>query len=239
MATRKSEVAVKESSVALAERPQGLPLEISAGTIRVPKIKKGEPLAAAVRDGYANFLDIYTTTGSEDTNPKVIAKADVKAGQTADGNAVVLHVLAVREGRSETVNDELVSYTLQGGRWVSSFDGSEAGQNAYVTQTYVVCLPEVDGSTPFELMLYRTSLPAAKNINTALVEHVNKGGAPWELAFELTTLKRSNSKFTWGVFQARSAEANDANVATALDLASQLAAILPKSAPAPVDRPEI
>jgi len=239
MTARKAEVAATTGSTAVATRPEGLPLEISSGTIRIPKLKKGEPLSEAVKNGDAAFLDLYTTTGKDDANPKVVGKADPKQGTKA-GQEIRLHVLAVQEGRSDTVDGDLVSYNLHGGRWLDR-EGEEAGPNAYVTQTYTVCLPDVDRDTPFSLMLYKSSMGAARNINTALVEHVQKGGSPFELAFELTVELKKSTKFSWGAFRARAMEARAEDVATASELAHRVAAILPRTPvdAAPVDRPEI
>lgn len=241
MAERKAgqAVAPRETSTAVAVRPEGLPLNIVSSTIRIPRVKIGEAMSNAVRDGNVGFLDIYSATGKDDTHPEILVPADPKTG-SKEGKALRVHVLAIEEGRSESVDDELVTYTLQGGRWISR-DGDEAGPNSYPTQDYTVCLPDVDVDSPFKILFKRSSMGAASNINTALVKAVEQGLAPWELAFDLTAEIRKSPKFTWGAFKAVAVEANPEHVEASTALATKVAAFLSQTAPtAPVvDRPDI
>lgn len=241
MAERKAgqAVATRTSTDVAVARPAGLPRNLAPNTVRIPRIKKAEPLSAPVRNGVAGFLDIYSETGRDDSDPQVLVKADPKTG-SKPGEALRFHVLAIESGRSESVGDELISYTLQGGRWIDR-DGNEAGPDSYDTQTYTVCIPEVDPTTPYKVMFYRSSMPAASNVNTALVKAEEQGLADWQLAFELTTELRKSDKYTWGVFIAKQVPAVDEHVVAATELAEKVAVFLSSQpAPAiPVERPEI
>lgn len=242
MAERKAgAVATRTSTDVAVPRPAGLPRNLAPNTVRIPRIKKAEPLSGPVRAGIATFLDIYTETSRDDTNAQVVVKADPKTG-SLPGEALRFHVLAIESGRSESIEGDLTSYTLQGGRWLDR-NGNEAGPESYDTQTYTVCIPEVDPTTPYKVMFYRSSMPAASNVNTALVKAEEQGLADWQLAFELTTEFRRSDKYPsgWGVFVARQVPAVDEHVAAAAELAEKVAVFM-SSQPAPtipVERPEI
>lgn len=205
----------KNTEVAVQERA-GLPalvatpaLDIDAGDLTPPKVYVGQFSAKAVKNQLVKPGTIFTAAGADDPEPNVIYSP-------GDDQGVLIHVIALRKGKSVTVDGELVTY---------QFNDPEAPDDAWVTYQYTVCLPEVDAGMPYKWLFTKSSAPSAKQINMVLKR--NEAAGPAHIhAFRIGTAHRENTAkgHEWYVTQCRQVEADQSNVELANDLAAMLAA---------------
>lgn len=153
-------------------------LEITAEDIELPRLYLGQFMSQAVQDGAVKAGDVYVASGADDPSPEVLFR-----GGSNDPGALV-HVLALRKGKSSQVDGDLVLY---------DFDDPEAPEDAWVTYNYVVAAPEYDTEVPVKWLLTRTGRPTAQRINTVIKR--NEATTPaWGHAFRVKTVERKNEK---------------------------------------------
>lgn len=182
-------------------------LEITAEDIALPRIYIGQFMSDAVKEGYVKAGSIYSATGSDDPDPQVLAAAD-KNGVDRD-NGVIVHVLALRKGKSFSDGGELQLY---------DYDDPSAPKEAWITYNYTVCLPEHDEDVPYKWLLTRTGKQAAQKINTVLKK--NEGAGPaYANAFKFNTARRENAKGEFYVAQITPVPADPKHVEIAERLA--------------------
>lgn len=191
-------------------------LEIEAEDIALPRLYLGQYMSAHVQEDRVEPGSIFTALGSDDLEPNVLWEPGQEGG-------VVFHVLAMRKGKSITVDGELELY---------DYNDPEAPPEAWVTYNYVIALPEVDEDVPYKWLLTRTGRPAAQQVNMVLKKTAALGPAHTQ-AFEAFTAPRENPKGKFFVPRVRSTEALDKNVQTA----ASLTAIIAGQPDEPVDRP--
>lgn len=196
--------------------------DVGAEDVALSRIYVGQSMSQHVQDGLASFGSLYTALDTDDPEPVVLWSPD--GGE----EPVRFHVLGMRRGKSTVVDGELLRF---------DFDDPEAPADCWTTYNYVVALPAVDTEVPFKWLLTRSAQPTARRINSVIVKNGEK--TPLHaLAFDATTIKRSNRKGTYAVPQARFVEANEEDV----EVAAKLASLIPTEAvdvPDTNDEPEI
>jgi hypothetical protein len=195
---------------ALASTPS-VSLELDSADVSLPRIRIAQGQSVAVQDGLVTLGDIFASTGKDDPDPVVLT------GFGEDAPGVLVHVLAVKKGKSLTIDGELNTW---------SFNDPDAPVDARTTYDYTVVLPEVDPDVPYKFLLSGTSTPAAKTINTILLKNADRGPS-YTLAFRFRTAKRETSKggqtYKYYVARVRQEDAKDAHVQLASDLAGMIA----------------
>lgn len=197
------EVAEKKDAVpALAPTPA---FDIGTEDVALPRVYLGQYMSDHVKEDRVPKGSVFTATGPEDDDPQVL--------WTGENDAPVrVHVLSLERGKSASIDGELEMY---------AYDDPDAPAEAWTTYNYVVCLPEVDESLPFKWLLTRTGQQAAKNINLIIMKN-EKTKPPYANAFDLTAKKRSNAKGEFFVPRVKPAEADDAHVKIAAEMATML-----------------
>jgi len=202
-----TEVAQQEEAQvpALASTPS---LEIEANDIALPRLYLGQFMRKHVQERRVPAGCIFTALGEEDPDPQVLWEVDGK-------KKPVVHVLAMRKGKSLSVDGELSLY---------AYDDPNAPAEAWTTYNYVIALPETDSETPFKWLLTRTGTAAARQINLILVKSASRGPAH-EVAFEVDTAKRENAKGEFFVPRVQQVEAKKANIDKAQSFIPLLAGV--------------
>jgi hypothetical protein len=100
----------------------------------------------------------------------------------------------------------------------------------------ILCLPTFDRELPVSVLFKSTAIPTGKKIITAITK---SKAAPWESAFELTTVPRSNQKGRWHMPVAATVKPVAKNVKAAAELAELIGVGRPKeiAKPEPDDEP--
>jgi len=189
--------------------------------IQLPRIRRGEFQSQIVQDGVVPPGCLFSTLGQDDPDPVVLAE---------EGKPLRIHVLAMRKGKSITVDGELFTY---------DFGDPSAPQDAWTTYNYVCFVPSGERDLPYKFLLTKTSRPAAQQINTVIQR--NQGTVePAALAFEVWTEKRKKDTYQWFVVKCRPVDAVPADVAEATALAAQVADAVAASTPSqPANEPAI
>lgn len=208
----------------LYSRPQAS-ADLDASDIQLPKLKIGQSMTPQVQEGLVHLGDLFTHTTADDAD--VVRVAPDKDGvPLSDG--LEFYVLGVRKGWSLQADGELTTW---------AFDDPSRPEKAYKTYTYTVAIPEVDEQLPFNLLLTKTSAPAAKQINLLLKRYATDGDDS-QLALVLGSKKKVDSAkgYSWFVAQVTTApEPTDAKGRKAREAAQATAkalAGLVQSAPA-------
>lgn len=177
---------------ALVDTPS---LGITADDVAVPRIHIGQFMSKAVQNTKETGIsagDLYFAVGQEDPEP-VILDPPVK-----------FHVLALRKGKS---------YSDDGGPLERyDYDDPDAPAGAWVTYDYTVFLPEVDASVPFKVLLTRTGLGTARQLNTIIRRTTEPFFA---LAFHLSVAERENTKGRFWIPVVRQIEADPSQASAA------------------------
>lgn len=175
-------------------------LEITAEDVALPRIHIAQFSSKAVQAELVKAGTLFASTSQDDPDPQVLDQP------------VRFHVLAIRRGKSFSEGGELQRY---------EYNDPDAPANAWVTYDYTVALPDVDPSIPFKVLLTRTGMPAARQLNTILA----KGQATqpaWSLAFELTITDRTNDKGKYWIPQVRQVDPTQDGTNVAAELASMM-----------------
>lgn len=206
------------------QEPAGVPAlagtpatELNAEDIALSKIKFGQGQSNAVQDGIVPLNCIYATTGPDDPDPVVL-------WEQGDEKPLRLHVLALKKGKSISVDGELELY---------AYDDPNAPAEAWVTYNYVVVLPDHDTEMPYKLLLSKSSKPAAQAINTVVAK--NATTPAYKLAFDLVVKPRENAKGKFCVAQIRHVEASDEGI----EVAEKLLAMVPQEQTPPPAEPQV
>lgn len=207
----------------VAERPAAVPAlahtpasEITADDVALPRLYIGQYMSEHVQEGRVEAGCLFTALGQDDADPQTV--------WSEGDDGLVVHLLDLRKGKSISEGGELVLF---------DYNDPDAPPDAWVTYNYAIALPEVDDQFPFKWLLTRTAKPAAQQMNTVLTKNAAKGPA-YELAFEVTTVKRENDKGKYFVPRVRHVDAKEENVAIA---AKQARLVAGGDAEAQADRP--
>lgn len=194
-------VATKEAGVpALAHRPN-VTADLTSEDVALPRLYIGQYMSDAVKADLVKAGSLFTATGSDDPEPNVLAASEKGAGVSAE-NAVTFHVLALRKGKS--LSEE------GGALQMWDYDDPSAPEEAWVTYSYTIAIPDVDPDMPFKWLLTRTGRPAAKQINTVLVKNANTPA--YEMAFKVSTQKKGNAKGEYFVAKVSPAAASKEHI---------------------------
>jgi len=207
-----------------AQEPAGVPAlagtpatELNAEDVALSKIKLGQHMSSAVQDGIVPAGCIFSTTGPDDPDPVVL-------WEQGDDKPLTFHVLALKKGKSVSVEGELELY---------AYDDPNAPHDAWVTYNYVVALPAHDQEMPYKLLLSKTGKPAAQSINTVVAK--NATVPAYTLAFEMECKQRENKKGKFYVPQIRHVEATEEGTA----LAEKLFVVVPQEQAPPPAEPQV
>ncbi len=178
-----NEVAVQAGGVpALAHDPAS---QITAEDISFPRLYIAQDMHDQVQEGLVKRGSIFVASGSEDPAPNVVAGAGKTLdGKTGDQKGVDFYVLALKKGKSISVDGNLFTY---------AFDDPDAPEKCWVTYTYLIAAPGVDEVIPLRWLLTRTGRPTAQRINQVLA--LSGGQKPsYTNGFNLTTKETKNDK---------------------------------------------
>lgn len=230
------------SKAVTTQAPAGLPdlaptspedFQLDSRDIQPPRIKVASPTTGAAKDGKVPNFCLFTEKGSDDADPVVL----VKPGET-DG----IKVYVLKMYKTWAANVDPSNYEIEMGkggelRRFYSLDQAPAfiraneaqGGTRYRQYNYVVYCPDSpDSDLPHNLLLAKTSTPAARAINTAISQRMQEGLPTYASAFELWPVRRDSDENTWAIFKARPAAADPEHVDAAAELLE-----LVKSKPAP------
>lgn len=195
------------TDVAVSQGGEVAPLSYSpsdaleARDLALPRLYVAQAITNAVQDGNVKAGAIFVAQDSDDPAPAVLA-------DKGNDKGVLFHVLALRKGKSISVDGDLKSFR---------FDDPNAPADAWVTYTYALLVPEYETDLPVRWLLTRTGRPAAQKINTALFKTAGVQ-PPYETAFRVTTTERQNDKGRYFIPRIHPAEADPANVEAAAAL---------------------
>lgn len=198
-----SELAVSQSSVPDLVRTPAF--EISAEDVALPRLKLGQYMSNFVQENQVPAGALFTHVGQDDPDPQVLYEA-------GDDEGLRFHVLDMRRGKSVSADGELVTY---------DYNDPDAPADAWVTYDYTVVLPDHGDDFPVKWLLTRTGRPAAQQINLVLAKAAS-AGPHWNVAFEVTTVQRSNDKGKYFVPRVKHVEAKEEDI----ELANKLAAMI-------------
>lgn len=183
-----TEIAESKGSVpALASTPA---TEITAEDVALPRLYLGQYMSQHVQEDIVAPGSIYTALSNDDPDPSVL-------WEQGDDDGVLFHVLALRKGKSISVDGELQLF---------AFDDPDAPADAWTTYNYVIVLPQHNSEVPYKWLLTRTGRPAAQQINMVLKMNEARGPA-FEQAFEVKAAPRQNDKGKFFVPRVGPAEA--------------------------------
>lgn len=169
--------------------------QIEARDLALPRLYVAQAITNAVQDGSAKPGDLFIAQDSDDPEPVILAKKGSEDG-------VLFHVLALRKGKSISEGGELRTFR---------FDDPTAPAEAWVTYTYALLVPDYDTELPVRWLLTRTGRPAAQKINTVLFR-TSGSQPPYESAFRVTTVERSNDRGRYFIPRIHPAESKPENV---------------------------
>lgn len=214
----KQEVAVVEPA-AVPDLIRTPALDLDASDITLPRIHIGQHMSKPVMNDLVGKGELFSSIGQEDPAPVTLDRP------------ARFHVLAVRKGKSFTAGSgaPLERY---------DFDDPSAPAGAWVTYDYTVMLPDVDREVPFKLLLTRSGMAAAKQMNMIMMRYASTG-PQWQLAFELDTQKRENEKGQYWVAKITQVEAKPEDASLAGELALMISDAQADRVIADADEPTI
>jgi len=198
--------------------------QIDARDIQPPRLKVASPTTGAAADGRVPNFCLFSEKGSEDDNPVVL----VQPGSTEGIKVYILKMYKTWAANVDSSDWEVEK--PKGGelrRWYQLEDApafvrqNEAtGGSRYRQFNYVCYVPSSDDADlPHNVLLAKTSMPAARFINTLLGQRKEAGQPLYSQAFELWPEKRESERDgqtnRWAIFKARPAEATDEDVQAA------------------------
>lgn len=179
-----SEIVERATSVpALVRTPA---LEIGAEDIALPQFKIGQYSSDQVKDQSVKPGALFTRINKEDPSPVILSSPKKKGEAPA---AVRFHVLGMTRGKSVSGDDGLIMF---------DYDDPDAPAGAWTTYNYLVALPDHDEDVPYKWLLTKSGKATAMQINMVIKKHEGIKQA-YELAFDVTTAERSNTKGDWFV----------------------------------------
>lgn len=180
----------------LPELIQTPALDLKPEDVALSRIRMGQFSSKAVQNKKIEAGALYYSTGQDDPEPVVL------------DDEVVFHVLSLKKAKS---------YAPKGGQLERyDYGDPDAPDEAWVTYDYLVAVPSVDDAMPFKLMLTKSSLPAARQLNATIA----KATVPhYSLAFALWTAERTSPDGKYWIAQVRQVEADPEHVRIAMDLA--------------------
>lgn len=189
-----SELATTGSRLPDLYRPQSVSADLDGTDIVKPKLKIGQYMSPQVQEGLVKAGSIFTHLTEDD------AETIIEAGpEGVQAMGLEFYVLGVRKGKSISEDGELRTF---------AFNDPNAPEDAWITYTYTLAIPTVDSELPYQLLLTRTSIPAARQLNLLLKKYEAQGGGGLP-AFVLKTKLRQNTekKYKWFVAQVSTAPA--------------------------------
>lgn len=205
--------------------------DIGTEDIALPKVYICQPLTKAVQDEIAKSGNVIVAAGPEDPDAEVVFAEPDKNGKNAVAfpEGVLFRVLRLDRGKSYSEPGQQLQ------TW--AYDDPNAHEDAWTTYTYTVVLPEVDPDMPHKFLLTRSNRGTAKRMNLLLAKALQKGNL-YDVAFRLTTERKSNEHGTWHVAVVKVVSSDDG--VDAAESLSDMVNVTP-SAPvaAPADAPAI
>lgn len=199
--------------------------DLDSRDIQPPRLKVASPTTGAAANGYVPNFCLFSEKGSDDTEPVVL----VKPGEI---EGITVYVLKTYKTWAANVAPD--NYDIErpkGGtlrRWYSVDmappfvrENVAQGGTKYLQHNYVCYVPDVDDSDlPHNLLLAKTSMPAARTINTAVSQRRDEGLPPYSQGFKLWAKKREatgddGTPNRWAIFQTRPVAADPEHVAAA------------------------
>ncbi len=178
---------------------------ISAEDLAIPRMYVGQPTSSAVQDGLVPSGAMYVAADSNDPEPVIVYRL-------GDETGVLVHPITLRKGWA--FSDE------NGDFRVADYVASDVPEDAQLSYTFVLLVPEYDVGLPVSCMFRATGTPTAKKVCLAIKQAEPE--PPWSVALRLTTAPRQNDRGRWHVPQAISAEADPKHVEQAAALAAML-----------------
>lgn len=192
-------------------------LDLDSGDIALPKLKLGQYTADAVKSQLVKPGSIYTTIGADDPDPTILLSPSGREKDTVGQDGVVFHVLGARKSwfKSEPGSSDFETADF------NSMSVPEARADGWwLTYTYTIAIPSEDEDVPYVYITTKSAMPAAKQINFALMK---SGRPPWYTAFALTTKFKQKGDNTWFVPVVSTSEASDESIKVAERLAVMVA----------------
>jgi hypothetical protein len=199
-----SEVATTEGGNLPALRFDG-GTTLTAEDLALPRLYVAQAITNAVQDGNVTAGALFVAQDSDDPDPVTLAEKGSDEG-------VLIHVLALRKGKSLSVDGSLETWR---------YDDPNAPSDAWTTYTYAIAIPEYDSEIPCRWLLTRTGRPAAQKLNTVLAR-LSGQKPPYSVAFRVTTVERSNDRGRYFIPRVAPTEATDENVEIAGRLYAQI-----------------
>lgn len=161
---------------------------IESDDVSLPRIKIAHYMHGYVQDNQLVAGSIFSETGPDDPDPQSLVTAEKGNVGTPDGDPgleffVLQGPLKGWSYSEKGSNDDLETWR---------FDDPNRHPDAWRTYKYVLAVPDADEDVPFTLLLTKTSIPAAKQINTVLVRSAGSGPTS-EIAFRLRAKFRSKT----------------------------------------------
>lgn len=183
-------------------------MEIDAADVSYPRIKIAHPTQGFVIDGKVPPFAVYSEL-NRDSEKTVLFRPGT------DDDPIRIHVLALRKGKSATVDPatgRVVERNTPGAEFRSWAFNDERGPSPQdrgvdTTFNYVLFCPQLDAADqPHRLLLTRSSTPTARTLNTYLQLAERSGKPAYTLAFDLYSEKREKDSpdgqtFRFGVFK--------------------------------------
>jgi hypothetical protein len=178
---------------------------LTTDDLALPRLYVAQAITNAVQDGNVKAGAIFVAQDADDPDPAVLADKGSEEG-------AIIHVLALRKGKSRSIEGVLETWR---------YDDPAAPADAWTTYTYAVAIPSYDTDLPCRWLLTRTGRPAAQKINTVLAR-LNGVKPPFETAFRVTTVERSNDKGRYFIPRVTPVEPTDESTEVAAKLYAQI-----------------
>lgn len=169
--------------------------------IALPRLYVAQAITNAVQEGTVKSGALFVAQDADDPDPAILA-------DRGDEDGVTLHVLALRRGKSRSIDGVLETWR---------YDDPNVPDDAWTTYTYATAIPSYETDLPIRWLLTRTGRPAAQKINTVLLR-LPDDTPPYTVAFKVTTVERSNDKGRYYIPRVTPTEPTDENVEVAADL---------------------
>jgi hypothetical protein len=158
-------------------------------------------------------------------------EADLVYESGSDSPGVLFHVLAMNKHLTSDKDAQGKPQKFQ--RY--DIGDPDAPPNAKTVYEYTLCLPEYDTFLPVMFAFSPGSARVAQGINSALLRH-QQSGAPWELAFRLTTARKQRDSYVWDAPVVVAVEPEPKHLETANAMGA-LVVSAQKALPAAVEEP--
>jgi hypothetical protein len=197
-----TEVATTKSQTLAELAAAELAAEITSEDLALPRLYVGQPGSEQVQNDRVPLGSLYLAVDKDDPEPVAVYQQG--------GPGLLIHMLAMKK---------VWCFTDEGGSFrvvAESTPGLTADYDYQRGYQMILCLPTFDRELPVSALFKSTAIPTGKKIITAITK---SKAAPWESAFELTTVPRSNQKGRWHMPVAATVKPVAKNVKAAAELA--------------------